>query len=507
MHVVGKAQTIDLYRRFRPTPSQTKFLKSTAFGRLFSSGYGSGKSMTGCREAIRWAVVYPGCRGLIGRLVADELKTTTMVTFWKSMATIGFQPGTPEQVARGEAHYTHNKSERYIDFWNESRIYYRHLDDPDSLGSLELNFAFIDEGAEVDDSIYKTISSSRLRWHLTGCDQQERVIAMMDAGASDEEITAIDCPCPRGIWVCTNPGASGYIRAVTRGKVPDWEWIPAKPGDNPYNGPDYYAKMARDRLINGEVWMKKFYEGSFDAFEGQRFTMFDESRHILATEWRPTSDHRVVLGWDFGHVETFVSFMAYMPGSNEPVVVFDEVAINEVQEPAQVADAVKAKLERYRINDSQMVQLGDPAGVASSQFSKISPISAYAALGLGIGPCKAGKNPLHRADLLASFFTQKRVQPDGSVWPGIVFGPNCRRTIDSVVSLRWKPQTSRAGEDPREVFLDKNKHGFDGLTYGIYAVPPPDTAPVLERKPLAGVNPSARDAFRMGSDPEEWVEL
>lgn len=506
MQDVGNAK-IDLYRGFRPTESQRRFLVSKARGRLMSSGYGSGKSLTGCREGICWAAKYPGSRGLIGRRIADELATTTMVTFWKSMDKIGFLAGTPEQVKAGRAHYTHNKAERYIDFWNRSRIYYRHLDDPQSLGSLELNWAFIDEGAEVEDDIYKTISSSRLRWHIDGCDQADRVVAMIEAGASDEQVMAVACNCPYGIWVCTNPGASGYLRAVTEGMVEDWEWIRAKPGDNPYNGPDYYAKMQRDRKINGEVWFKKFYEGDWGAFEGQRFTMFDESRHLIDVEWRPTAEHRVVCGWDFGHVETFVSFMAYLPDSSEPVVVFDEVVVNEVQEPGQVADAVKAKLGEYRVSQSQIVMLGDPAGVASSQFSKISPISAYAALGLGIGPCKQGKNPVDRANLLAAYLVENRIQPDGSIWPGIVFvKQRTRRTVNSVVNLRWKPQTGRVGEDPREVFLDKNKHGFDGLTYGIYAVPPPG-APAQEKRPLAGANLSARDAWRASSEPEVWEEL
>lgn len=484
---------IDLWRRFRPTGSQEKFLRSTAFGRLFSSGYGSGKSMTGCREGIMWAVKYPGSRGLIGRLVGDELKTTTMVTFWKSMDTIGFRRCESERdMADGKGHYVHNKSERYIDFWNGSRIYYRHLDDSDSLGSLELNWAFIDEGSEVADAIYQTISSSRLRWHLTACDQADRVNRLIDRGATDEEIRQVDCDCPRGIWVCTNPGASGYLKAVTRGEVADWEWIAAKPGDNPYNGPDYYAKMERDRKVNGEVWMKRFYEGSWDSFEGQRFTSFDRDTHVLATDWRPTDQHLIRLGWDFGHVETFVSFMAYLPDRNEPVVVFDEVVVNEVQDPQQVADLVKAKFREYGINGRLVISMGDPAGTGATQFSSISPIGAYAGLGLPINPCKKGKSPTDRANLLTAFLNERKVMLGGERWPGIVFSPRCARTIDSVVNLRWKPQTGRLGEDPREVFLDVNKHGFDGLSYGLFAVPPPDLPkPPFKPGPNVNVGPQA----------------
>jgi hypothetical protein len=481
--------TIDTWRRFKPTASQERFLRSKAFGRLFSSGYGSGKSKTGCREAIAWAVNYPGSRGLIGRQVADELKTTTMVTFWKEMEIVGFKGGSQAQMDNGDCLYVHNKAERYIDFWNKSRIYYRHLDDPEALGSLELNWAFIDEGAEVNDMIYKTISSSRLRWHLPTCDQDERVRKLIDENAPDEEVAAVACDCPRGIWVCTNPGASGYLRHVVSGKVADWEWIAAKPGDNPYNGPDYYAKMERDRQINGDIWMRKFYNGDWSAFEGMRFPMFDEERHILSAEWRPTDAHEVILGVDFGHVETFVAWIAYHPSRNEPVVVFHELQVQEVQEPRQVADAVKRINADYGIK--KFYSLGDPAGVGASQFSAVSPIAAYAGLGWYIDPCKAGKSPIDRANMLAAFLNENRRQPDGSIWPGIVFGPNCPAVVDSILSLRWKEQVSRSGEDPREKFVDKNKHGFDGLTYGLVGVPPPDTAPARPRKVLSG-NMSAK---------------
>jgi hypothetical protein len=499
-------QQIDLFARFRPTPSQYKFFKSPAFGRLFSSGYGSGKSKTGCREGIRWAAMHAGSRGLIGRLTATDLRDTTMTTFWKEMALVGFvRAETEKELLSGAGHYLHNKSDREIRFWNGSVILYRHLDDPDALGSLELNWAFIDEGAEVDDMIYKTISSSRLRWHLPGCDQQERVAELIATYATDEEIRDVPCDCPRGIWVCTNPGASGYLRSVTRGQVDGWEWIPARPGDNPYNGPDYYAKMERDAKINGAVWMRRFYEGSWDAFEGQRFPMFDRDLHVMQAPWTPREqppDWVVVEGWDFGHRETFVCWMAYNPTSREPVVVFDEVQANEVHDPREVAERVHAVRQRHGIREPN--SFGDPTVTNATTFSSLTPQLAYAKHDIHIAPMRAGKNPQARADLLTHFLNERRVQPDMSVWPGIVFGPNCVNLIESVINLRWKPQTSKAGEDPREVFLKKDDHGFDALGYGLCAVPPPGA--VREEAPLSGVNlPSS--AARMTRGREEWVVL
>lgn len=468
---------INVWNRFRPTKSQEKFLRSTATGRLFSSGYGSGKSSVGCRESIAWALKYPGSRNLVARLEAVDLRDTTMVTFWAQMNKIGLKQ---------EIHYEYNRSDKILEWKNGSVTIFRNLDDPESLGSLELTSAFIDEGSEVDDIIYKTISSSRLRWHIPGCDQQDTVSKLIELDATDEQIAAVPCTCPHGIWVCTNPGGSGYLREVTKNKVDGWEWIRAAPGDNPYNPPDFYAKMERDRKVNGDVWMKRYYEGDWSAFQGQRFTMLDRDKHVLDKPFVPTDKHLIIEGWDFGHRETFVTWIAYDPKGVEPNVVFEELQVQEVQEPSDVADPVKEIRKRYGFK--RVIALGDPAGAGASQFSAVSPLTAYAGLGIMIAPCRAGVNPQERANIIATFLTDERKQPDGTVWPGLVFGPNCPEVFESLTNLRWKEIRSRVGEDGREVFLKKADHGADSLGYGLVGVPLPRT-PKPKPRSFAGNQP------------------
>ena len=437
--------------------------------------------------------MHAGSRGLIGRQTATKLNDTTMVTFWEEMGEIGFlRAETEKDLQTGRGHYMHNKAERSIRFWNDSVILYRHLDDAEALGSLELNWAFIDEGSEVDDMIYKTISSSRLRWHITGCDHKERVNAAIEAGATPDEVKLIKCACPYAMWVCTNPGPSGYLRAVTRGEVPRWEWIPAKVGDNPYNGADYYEKMEEDRRVNGDVWMKRYYEGSWDAFEGQRFPMFDRDTHCIDLAFTPNERHMVFCGWDFGNIETFVAFIAWVPDGSEPVTVFDEVVVNDVNDPKFVADLVNDRIRSYGLK--KVIHLGDPAGVNRNQYSLESAIGAYSAYGLYISPATRAKSPTGRADHLAKFLNIRK--PVGKTeLPGIVFiHGKTERAVESILDLRWKPQTGKLGEDPREVFLDINKHGFDAVTYGLHGVPPPD---IPKHKPrlMPGANVGLREAL------------
>lgn len=483
---------IDLWRRFTPFETQSRFLRSPAKYRLLSSGYGGGKSSLGCRESIRHAVNFPGSRNGIFRDVGEQLRKTTMITFWREMAICGFK----ENV-----HYTYLKQEKEVRWWNKSVTLFSHFEDVDALGSFELSTAFIDEGADVPDEIYAALFPGRLRTHLPGCALAEEIQARMDAGLAHDDL---NCPCPQRGWVCTNPGGSGYLKRVTLGEMGDeWEWFPVKPGENPFNGPDYYEEMRRKRSINGEVWFQRYYNGDWSAFEGQRFTMFDREKHVAPTTFTPGPEYEVIEGWDFGHRETFVVWIAYRPDSNEPVVVFDELQYREVQQPSQVANLVKEVRARHRIAD-RVRALGDPAGAAASQFSEIGPISAYAQLGIYIAPCRIGKSPVDRANVIAKFLVESRKQLDGQVWPGIVFSPNCSATIDSLTNLRWKPNHNRLGEEGREQFVKVNDHGFDALGYGILGVPPPGE-PDAPRKARPGVNtsPSPDDFFQ--SD-ESWVD-
>lgn len=479
---------VDLWRGFTPFATQRRFLESTAKYRLLSSGYGGGKSAVGCRESIRHAMQFPGSVNLVARDTGTHLRDTTVRTFWREARRIGLREGV---------HHRFNKQEREIEWWNGSVTLFRHFEDVEALGSFELSTAFIDEGSEVHDDIYTALFPGRLRAHLPGCTIGPMIQDRMDRGLPFDDLR---CPCPQRGWVCTNPGGSAYLKQVTLGNQEGWEWFPVGPAENPFNGPDYYRELAARLRKRGEVWYRRLYEGSWDAFEGQRFTGFDRETHVLPAPFRPGPQYGIVEGWDFGHRETFVVWIAYDPRQEEPAVVFAELQVREVERPEDVADRVKRIRREYGIAD-RVVALGDPAGAAASQFSAIGPIMAYAQLGLHIAPCRAGKSPVARADLLAHWFGARRRQHDGSWWPGLVIGPDCPALVDSVVNLRWDPRSSR------EQFVKENDHGADALGYGIIGVPPPVEAQ-QDPGPPPGVNPTPQQVLRQmeraGSD-EGWV--
>lgn len=129
---------------------------------LYGGAAGGGKSYLLCCYAIITCLQYPGVRGLIGRSKLDALKKTTLNTF--------FDVCSQWNIKSGE-HYTYNAQSNVITFYNDSQIILKDLflypsdANFDSLGSLELTFACIDEANQITEKA-KNVLSSRLRYRL-----------------------------------------------------------------------------------------------------------------------------------------------------------------------------------------------------------------------------------------------------------------------------------------------------------------------------------------------------
>ena len=129
---------------------------------LFGGGAGGGKSYFGCSWIIDACLKYKGIRCLIGRSKLDNLKKTTLNTFFEVCADWGMKAGK---------HYDFNGSSNIITFFNGSQVMLKDLfhypSDPnyDSLGSLELTMAFVDECNQITNKA-KAILSSRIRYKL-----------------------------------------------------------------------------------------------------------------------------------------------------------------------------------------------------------------------------------------------------------------------------------------------------------------------------------------------------
>ena len=129
---------------------------------LFGGAAGGGKSWVGCSWLVLMAVKYPKTRYLMGRSKLDALKKTTLNTFFEVCESWGLKSGK---------HYNFNGGSNIITFFNDSEILLKDLflypsdRNFDSLGSLEITGAFIDEANQITEKA-KNIVASRLRYKL-----------------------------------------------------------------------------------------------------------------------------------------------------------------------------------------------------------------------------------------------------------------------------------------------------------------------------------------------------
>ena len=109
---------------------------------LFGGGAGGAKSFLGCLWTILNCLKYPDSRWLLGRAKLKALKQTTLMTFFEVCKILGLSSGND---------YNYNAQSGEIDFENGSKVLLKDLflypSDPnfDSLGSLEITGAFLDE--------------------------------------------------------------------------------------------------------------------------------------------------------------------------------------------------------------------------------------------------------------------------------------------------------------------------------------------------------------------------
>lgn len=129
---------------------------------LYGGAAGGGKSILGGYWLLKFALKYPGTRWLMGRSELKTLKETTLQSFFEVARMQGL---------KAEVHYRYNQQTGQISLPNGSVIILKDLfqypADPnfDSLGSLEITGAFIDECNQITEKA-KNVVKSRIRFRL-----------------------------------------------------------------------------------------------------------------------------------------------------------------------------------------------------------------------------------------------------------------------------------------------------------------------------------------------------
>lgn len=284
------AQNISLKQALDLTDKQKVCLRAlrddTTTEILFGGGAGGGKSIIGCVWLILMCLKYPGTRWVMGRAKLKNLIETTLNSFFWVAPKFGLESNTD---------YNYNSQRGLIKFPNGSEILLKDLflypSDPnfDSLGSLEITGAFVDECNQVTLKAWE-ILKSRIRYRLDEFGLLPKLLGSCN---------------PAKNWVYTR-----YYKPSLDGSLPvNYKFVQALVTDNKHISQHYINNLLSlsdkndlERLFHGnwEYSDDKSILMGFDAILG----LFTSERAVLGDMFisadiaRFGADKTVVMVWN-----------------------------------------------------------------------------------------------------------------------------------------------------------------------------------------------------------------
>ena len=263
---------------------------------LYGGSAGGGKSFFGVLWLIHNCVKYPGTRWLMGRSKLDALKKTTLNSFFDVTGMLGI-----------DSEYNYNANEKTITFKNKSQIVLKDLflypSDPnfDSLGSLEITGAMIDEANQVVEKA-KNIVVSRIRYKLNEYNLTPKLLMTCN---------------PAKNWVFTS-----FFKPSVENRLPKHrKFIQALATDNKHLHPSYIESLKRldeaskQRLLYGN-WQydddlaKLFpFENIVDAYTNEFVP--EGEKYITADIARFGNDSTVIALWNGWRLERVIKLDKY----------------------------------------------------------------------------------------------------------------------------------------------------------------------------------------------------
>lgn len=275
--------------KFKPTKKQFQSLgylnDKTTSEVLFGGGAGSGKTMFGCAWLIINCLVYPGTRWLMGRAKLNTLKNTTLKSF-KDICS-GWEINDQVKI---------NYQSNTIYFSNGSEIIMKDLfsypSDPDfdSLGSLEITGAFIDEISQISYKAYEVVNT-RIRYKLK------------EYGLIPKCLSS--CNPSKG-WLYTE-----FYKPYMEDKLlPYRKFIPALATDNPYIDINYIQQLRKssraiqERLLNGNWNYSDDIDSLFRYDNILKMTDDIDTDNVIGTKYisadiaRLGKDRTIIMVWN-----------------------------------------------------------------------------------------------------------------------------------------------------------------------------------------------------------------
>lgn len=234
----------------------------------FIGGLGSGKSASGCAEAIRQAIDQPGSTGIVAAPTYKQLSASTKELFFKILHPLAI--------------HRYDRVDEKLVLTNGSIIFFRSTEDPEPIRGVNAAWVFLDEGS----------TTTQQAWDIL-------IGRVRQPGFRHR---AFLTTTPKGLnWV--------YDYFASPKKKDGYSYVSATSMDNPHNTPDYFRRMKAtfsDRDYQQEVL------GEFVGFDGLVYPEFTKDLHVKP---RPTDKKplEVIYGHDFGfgHPNAIIAIHRY----------------------------------------------------------------------------------------------------------------------------------------------------------------------------------------------------
>jgi len=434
----------------------SEFMQSDAFFRLIAGPVGSGKT-TGCifelmRRSLqqfpapdgyrytRWAVL----RQTLGQLKHTVLKD---ISHWFS----------------GIAHWKVSESTIHFNFGDvRSEWILLPLEEPEDrrrLLSMNLTGAFISECIEIDYELMSDVAGRCGRFPLP-----------TDGGASFAGIIAdTNMPSEGTAWhgAMVDPPTDMRVFIQPGGMEPNAEnlnyllqtpltyKLPIDHPDRIAQGKLYYERLARS---NNENWVKRYVHAQFGpdpsgtaVFAGSYRPSFHAVDNL-----EPVSNMPLYIGQDFGRDPWAVICQMDYRGR---LLVLEEIASVDMGLIRHCREHLRPRLMHPRYAQLPAVIIGDPSGVAKSQYDEVNAFDILKNERFPAVP--AGTNdPDTRLRSVESLLLQQR---DGG--PAIIFDK--KRCPKLVAGMAGMYRYSKTPLDISRPLPDKNawSHVADALQY------------------------------------------
>lgn len=409
---------------YEPLPIQAEAHASPKKYRLYAGGFGSGKTLWGCQEAIQLALRYPNNFILIGAQSYPNLRDTTQKTFLEVVPYPFLRGGSLEKAF--------NKAENTLYFQNGSVVIFRSMDEPNKYKSLNLGAFYVDELSEIDESVWLMLES-RLRRNTV--------------------------PRRTG-FATTNPEGHNWVwKKFVRddGKNPDYGYFQAPTTENVYLPGDYVRG-----LLNSypEAWVRRYIYADWSAFEGQVFPDFEPRYPYVVPHEEPDPEWPVYVAIDHGlHNPTAALWAAQNP-KTKALYVFQEY-----YEVGQLVEQHAANIKFMSRNYPVFAYWIDPSTQNRNAVTGKSVRGEYLQHGI---PVVLGYNDLMAGiHKIASYL---KLQPNGK--PLLQISEKCEHLIEELSQYRW--EESKEGQNEKEKPRAYKDHTVDALRYLCMGVPTAD---------------------------------